>query len=1412
MPIFSDADIVRIDDLSELPGLRAGGSRFALRAAASCVLEPAALRLLCAELDANAQLAAVCPLRLADVRLELESDLPAATLQRALYWSQPRQHAMQVNADEGCMLVAIGRWPGPIARVNHVAVDGLAACGADVALLLAALRTRSGFDALPEITDERPVDLHITHAWGGGSERWVDDYCVARADRLGLVLQSHSALGREIHGARYTLKVNGPSGPEIREWVLPQAIESCVDAHADHAAMLAQLCAEFGVDQVLVSSLIGHSIDALRLPIATAVVLHDYFPAWPQLDVRFAADQQFGLGALTDALRSQSSAPFRAQPAQAWMRLRTAYFAALKRTDLIRIAPSQSVLVNLSRLGLDPLPIHVIAHGIRPLPAPRYTTATPFTVLVLGRIEGGKGEDLVAQLLAHLTPSVRVVLLGAGRAAGRFFAVSGVDIVAQYSRSELPQWIARLRPDLALLPSLVAETFSYTLSELNALGVPTLATHRGSFPDRIDPGVNGFLAAPEGAAVAAEIARLQAAPEQLDQVRARLRLQPHRDIADMAADYRLLLPSLSIDHAPGASQPQGLVQAFSAALQLKLRDVERNQQRLRADLGERDVELAKRAQWGYGLQAQLEERGRWAQSLQQDLQRTQQQTAQLQRDFDERSAWALERNEAANVLQASLADAERKVIDVNQQLVQREAEIKAREAQLDANVAELGRMHRILSWKPHLKLVYRGRVLRLKAEFALKRVKNLVQRVRLSLAARGWWETLNKASQTLLARPSQARHATHLNLISLDEFLFKPFAVASSERPQVSVVVPVYNKYPYTDACLRALDAAAGALAFEVIVIDDASNDASAVNLAQVGGIRYLRNEQNLGFIGSCNRAAMAASGEFIVMLNNDTQVQPGWLEALLETFEQFPDCGMSGAKLVYPDGRLQEAGGVIFADGSGWNYGRLEDPQDPRFNYPREVDYISGAAICLRRSQWEAFGGFDERYKPAYYEDTDMAFRVREAGLKVIYQPRAVVVHFEGISSGTDVATGIKRFQVINQQKFLARWREALKLQPLPRGHEIIDRAREHRVAGRVLIVDATTPTPDQDSGSVRMFNLMRLLIKRNYKVSFFADNRAFVPGYSDALQQLGVEFWCHPYLSEIEAFFVRYGPLFDVIVLSRHYVASLYIDFVRRYAPKARLIFDTVDLHYLREERQADLEGNASLRDQAASTRAAELGVMARCDATLVVSPAEVEELKRATPATNVQILSNVVEAKGCRKPFSERSDIWFIGGFQHTPNVDAMRFFVQQVMPLLNQATPHLKLNIVGSKMPDEVKKMARPSVVIHGQLPDVEPFLDNCLALVAPLRFGAGVKGKINMAMAYGQPVISTALGVEGMYLKANSEVLIANTGDEFAAAVSRLVSDESLWSRLSRAGLANVEQHFSFAAADRALDEILQVGG
>ncbi len=636
------------------------------------------------------------------------------------------------------------------------------------------------------------------------------------------------------------------------------------------------------------------------------------------------------------------------------------------------------------------------------------------------------------------------------------------------------------------------------------------------------------------------------------------------------------------------------------------------------------------------------------------------------------------------------------------------------------------------------------------------------------------------------------------------------------ETIQTSIIIPVYNHFPETLACLESIARHTTVPTFEVIVVDDASTDETRSLLEGRPNLIYLRNEENLGFIGSCNRGAAAARGDFLVFLNNDTVVTEGWLAALARTFRDFPDTGLAGAKLIYPDGRLQEAGGVIWRDASGWNYGRFDDPDHPRYNFAREADYCSGACVMVPRALFHRLGGFDTRYTPAYYEDTDLAFKIRHAGHKVIYQPLASIIHHEGLTSGQSLDSGVKAYQRVNQAKFRERWRDRLDRHSEPT--TAVPRIIHHGdgvdpARGRVLVIDHRLPMPDQDCGSARMYEILRAIRRRGHHVTFVPDNMASFPPYAQLLQGIGVELIHHPYYANLAAFLSRHGSEFDLAIISRADIASRHLFTVRLLAPRAKVVFDTVDLHFVREEREANHTQDPALREMVQKRKRQELQLARRSDLTLVVSPVEREILRQESPGLDVRILSTIYPSRKGSPPGPEdRRTIVFIGGFEHRPNVDAVLYFAKEIFPMVKARIPEAVFQVIGPSPTPEILELDGEDIQILGYVPDVDPYFDAARLTVAPLRYGAGVKGKVSQSMALGVPTVVSSIAAEGMYLEHGRNAMIADDPARFADAVIRVWSSPELWWRLSENGRGTVHTHFSVEAAGRQVDELLAWAG
>jgi glycosyltransferase involved in cell wall biosynthesis len=336
----------------------------------------------------------------------------------------------------------------------------------------------------------------------------------------------------------------------------------------------------------------------------------------------------------------------------------------------------------------------------------------------------------------------------------------------------------------------------------------------------------------------------------------------------------------------------------------------------------------------------------------------------------------------------------------------------------------------------------------------------------------------------------------------------------------------------------------------------------------------------------------------------------------------------------------------------------------------------------------------------------------------------------------------------------------------------------------------------------------LLLILQELGLQVTFIPENLLRISPYTEKMQELGIECLHTPFLPGFDTFFTERGNEFDVIVLSRAHVAEEMLPLCRKYAPATPVIFDTVDLHFVRQRREAELSQDDAIRRKACAMEMLELKLGTESDAIVVVSPDEKRVLEKKLPQQRIAVISNIHEIHATIPPFESRQDFLFIGGFEHTPNEDAMLWFCAEIMPKILKELPEAKLHIIGSKMPASVCALAGDHVVAHGYVENVEPFFESCLLSVAPLRFGAGVKGKTNQIMSFGLPVVSTSIGAEGMHLTHEKNILLADSPPEFAQQVIRLHRDRELWTALSRNGLRNIAEHFSITAAKRNLAGLL----
>lgn len=627
------------------------------------------------------------------------------------------------------------------------------------------------------------------------------------------------------------------------------------------------------------------------------------------------------------------------------------------------------------------------------------------------------------------------------------------------------------------------------------------------------------------------------------------------------------------------------------------------------------------------------------------------------------------------------------------------------------------------------------------------------------------------------------------------------------QNPVVSIIIPVYNQIHYTYSCLKSILQNTEDVAYEVIIANDCSTDITSEIDKFVKNVKLITNETNLRFLLNCNNAAEHAKGKYILFLNNDTQVQEKWLSSLVELIESDASIGMVGSKLVFPDGRLQEAGGIIWKDGAGWNYGRLDEPEKSEYNYMKEVDYISGASIMIRSNLWHEIGGFDERYVPAYYEDSDLAFEVRKHGYKVMYQPQSVVVHFEGISNGIDLSSGQKAYQIKNREVFEQKWEKELTEQ-FKNGEKVFIARDRSKNKKHILVIDHYIPQYDKDAGSRTVFQYLKLFCDMDFQVKFIGDNFYKHEPYTSELEQMGIEILYGTYYhNHWKDWLIDNSKFIDYVFLNRPHISIKYIDEIKKYT-NAKVYYYGMDLHYLREMREYEVTQNKELLPSIKYWKSIEYKLMERADISYTLSTVEIEEIKKENPNICCKLMPIYILDEKQAIPFdNNRRDIMFVGGFTHIPNIDAVTWFVEEIFPLVLRNFPEMRFYIIGSNPTEQILKLQSDSIIVTGYISDEEliNYYKQCRLAVAPLRFGAGVKGKIIEAMYNQIPVLTTSVGGEGLP-EIEKAIFIEDGADRFANRLIEIYSNQKSLEEKSNEGLQYVMNYYSRTAVINSLKE------
>lgn len=608
--------------------------------------------------------------------------------------------------------------------------------------------------------------------------------------------------------------------------------------------------------------------------------------------------------------------------------------------------------------------------------------------------------------------------------------------------------------------------------------------------------------------------------------------------------------------------------------------------------------------------------------------------------------------------------------------------------------------------------------------------------------------------------------------------------------------------------CLASIayGAPGSTLAYEVLIVLNGA-DKAVVDFAtrQVKGARLLKSDVNLGFGGGNNWAAREARGELLLLLNDDVEVEAGWLDPLVQTLERHKRAAAVGSRILFPDGRVQEAGSVLFSDGTTAPVGRGLPAGSTEYGFLRRVDYCSANSLLIRRSAFEEVGGFDPEYYPAYYEDTDLALALRRAGYWVLYDGRSRIRHLESASTSTHFKHFLFRRNLVRLKE---KWADELAGQlPRPAGggpdgpvpatlRPAIARAAGDRA--RLLVIDDMLPVPAFGAGFVLMHNMAVETGLDRYALTVHATKH---PGADPmSVAQLGfevVEGDVHAHLADPDA---RY----DVVVLCRPDNFSRHIGDVRRLQPQAAVVYVAEALFAVRLEREAALQTDereaSRLRKQAEKMWVIEERAARESDHVVCVSPDEADRLRGLPGAAPVDLVVPLqADVPLTPDGLDDRSDMLYVAGWtpgSDSPNGDGFRWFVGKVLPLIADAAPWSRFRVTGANPPPDLYAMRSPFVEFTGFVPDLQAVYEKARVVVVPLRYGAGVKNKTVEALQYGVPVVTTTIGAEGIAVPPGLEpMIIADDPAELASAAFRLLTDREEWRR-RRADVEALRNHWA----------------
>ena len=657
----------------------------------------------------------------------------------------------------------------------------------------------------------------------------------------------------------------------------------------------------------------------------------------------------------------------------------------------------------------------------------------------------------------------------------------------------------------------------------------------------------------------------------------------------------------------------------------------------------------------------------------------------------------------------------------------------------------------------------------------------------------------------------------NLNQITLNNFLLSDGVIEFTpvSDPLVTIILVLYNRAELTLSCLHSI-LHNSFKSLEVIIVDNNSSDRTKELLNKVQGVKFIFNDTNRHFLLAANQASKVAQGEYLLFLNNDAQILGDSINQAVKTINEQPDMGAVGGKIILPDGTLQEAGSIIWQDGSCLGYGRGDNPELPQYMFKREVDYCSGAFLLTPRHLFKELGYFDDIYQPAYYEETDYCVKLHKAGKKIIYDPQVAILHYEFASSDNNEEA--IDLQQKNQKTFIDQHRIWLHSQYTPDLDNILNASVRKGEEPRILFIDDRIPHPYLGSGYTRSSKMLQIIHNLECLITFFPTDLSYQENWQDTYQDIPrtIEIAKDWGLQKLEDFLRSRPNFYDLVFVSRpHNMKHLnYILAKENILNDTKIIYDAEALYCMREFALHRLRGKPLSKEEQQVKIKEELQIAANSDLIISVSAAEQQKfLDHGYSA--VEILGHSLKTVPTPNSFAKRQSILFVGAIYEieSPNADSILWFSRKIFPLIQEELgAEINFLVVGNNTVTELnKKIAKlnnPGIKMLGRVDNLLQIYNRSRLFIAPTRFAAGIPHKIHEAAAYGLPVVTTPAIADQLQWQNEQELLTAKKPEEFAKQCIRLYREEELWYKLRDNALKQVETQCSPEYFQTKLQKIL----